>query len=118
MVPGDSLSGGHFLTSIVTTIMALSRPATKPAATTKRSAKTAPAVQPRKLSLGTAFETSNDSFFAGPISPAEGEYSNESQFLALLGEPQEGYRWRVKAFAKQGAKLRLEIIAQEEPLQE
>ena len=99
--------------------MALPRTGTKPAATAKRAAaKTAPAVQPRKLSLGTAFETSNNSFFAGPISPAENEYANEAASLELLGEPQEGYRWRIKAFAKQGAKLRLEIIAQEEPLQE
>lgn len=88
------------------------KPATKAAAPA-----TTQSYAPRRLSLGTAFETSNSDFFAGPVSPAEGQYQNQQALLDMLGEPAEGYQWRIKAWVKEGKKQRLEIAIHEEPIQ-
>ena len=84
---------------------------------TAKATTQAAEIQPRRLSLGSAWATKNESFFAGRVLPGDGRYANQDDFLGLLGEAQEGYHWVIKTFVRvtKTHKTLLDIIVEEEP---
>jgi hypothetical protein len=72
----------------------------------------------RRVSLGTAFATSNEDFFSGPIQGQRENYLNQSELLNLLGPAPEGHAWRIKLFVREAkGKTLVDCVAEIEPLQ-
>ena len=94
-----------------------------PATTTRRqstanASNAVKAERGRRVSLGTAFSTSNEDFYSGPISGPNGQYANQSELLELLGEAPAGHAWRVKLFVKEAkGKTLVDVVAEIEPIQ-
>ncbi len=69
------------------------------------NAKTAKAakdeVQPRRVSVGTAWATSNDDFYAGDLKEETAKYQNQQVMLNLVGPAAEGMQWTVKLFLRE-----------------
>ena len=72
----------------------------------------------RRVSLGTAWETPNDNFFAGTLQGASAEYKNQDELLGLIGAPAEGHQWRIKLFVRElkNGKTVVDAVLQEEPM--
>ncbi len=72
----------------------------------------------RRVSLGTAWETANENFFAGLLKEADAEYKNQSELLELVGQPAEGHQWRVKLFVRElkNGKTVIDAVLQEDPI--
>jgi hypothetical protein len=95
---------------------------TRTRTTTTAPANATTADRGRRVSLGTAFMTKNDSFYAGGIEPSNGTYANQTELLGLLGPAPEGFHWRLKVwvvdYEKNGVqKTRLDVAAELEPIQ-
>jgi hypothetical protein len=90
--------------------------------TTKTAAaKAAAAEKGRRMSLGTAWATTNEDFYAGTLNEATPQYQNQQQLLDLLGAPAEGYQWRIKLFVrevetKKGTATVVDAVIEEEPI--
>jgi hypothetical protein len=86
---------------------------------TTKTAKTSTVDQPR-ISIGTAWETRNESFFAGRLKPADGRYANQEELMRLLPAPSEGHHWALKLFVREvgtGQTVVDVILQQEEDYQ-
>lgn len=69
--------------------------------TTRTARSNATSVKPQRLSLGTAWSTSNEDFYAGKLQDASGQYQNQAEFLSMLPQCPEGFHWEVKLFLRQ-----------------
>lgn len=54
-----------------------------------------------RISVGTVFDTSNESFFAGRPQPSDGKYDNQEELLGMLPTPPDGYHWSLKLFVRE-----------------
>ncbi len=92
------------------------------AKTTKAAAaKTQAAEKGRRMSLGTAWSTSNEDFYAGTLNEATPKYQNQQQLLDLMGAPAEGHEWRIKMYVrevetKKGPATVIDAVIEEEPI--
>lgn len=65
-----------------------------------KATNTAPAAKSPRIPVGTAWETRNESFFAGGLKPADGRYENSQQLLELLPAAPEGQHYALKVFVR------------------
>ena len=61
--------------------------------------QTAPAKETQRISAGSLWATTNPSFLAGNLRPAQGQYANQQALLECLPPAPEGYAWRIKMYA-------------------
>lgn len=99
--------------------MTIAKTAAKTAKTA--AAKAATAEKGRRMSLGTAWATSNEDFYAGTLNEATPKYQNQQQLLDLMGEPQEGHEWRIKMYVrevvtKKGPAVVIDAVIEEDPI--
>ena len=77
--------------------------------TTRTARSNATSVKPQRLSLGTAWATSNEDFYVGRLLPASGRYGNQAEFLSMLPECPQGH-WEIKLFLRQVKTKRGETV--------
>jgi hypothetical protein len=77
---------------------------------------TAPVDAQPRISVGTAFDTKNESFFAGRTQAADGRYANQDELLKLLPTPNDGHHWAIKVFVRETKNGRtvLDVVLQQE----
>ena len=92
------------------------------AITKTANAKTAKAakaqVQAKRVSVGTAWATSNDEFYAGNLQEETAKYQNQQAMLDLVGPASEGMQWTVKLFlreveTKRGTTTVVDVVLEE-----